>query len=59
MVNEALAAWSASTAQRDQLRTQCKQRSAAVFNFNLEEGIWRKLAVQQGLLPDSERLTQS
>ena len=54
MINDTLAAWNASRAQRDQTGAQCKQRSAAVFKLNLEEGIWRKLAVQQGLLPTSD-----
>ena len=54
LINETLAAWNASTALRDQTRIQCKLRSATVFQLNLEEGIWRKLAVQQGLLPTSD-----
>ena len=54
MINETLAAWNASTAQRDHTRAQCKQRSAAVFQLNLEQGIWRRLAVQQGLLPTTD-----
>jgi len=53
-INDSLAVWNASTSQRDQARALCKQQSAKVFRQDLEPKIWRKLAVQQGLLPNAE-----
>jgi hypothetical protein len=53
-INESLAFWNASKFQRDQARADCKQQSSKVFRQDLEPTIWRRLAVQQGLLPTME-----
>ncbi len=44
-----------SAERRDVAVAECRIRSASVFTFPLERAVWRRLAVEAGLLPDVER----